>query len=173
VGKQADGALAKTTGRHIPEGAKSAAAKGLGIGYGVAFGALYAALCRCPGKALLGGPALGLGAWAAGYLGWLPALGLTPPVRKQTFPQIAGPVVDHLAYGIVTAATYDWLSAGSARRGLDPLLGKDHAPSAAWCGSRHPIAAAWAGVGVQSAGKGLSRWKQSTLPGNRLLVPWR
>jgi hypothetical protein len=107
--EQAEEALPAGARRHIPEAAESAVAQGLGVGYGMAFGALYAALRRQPGNALLGGAVLGLGCWAAGYLGWLPATGLTPPIWKQSAAQVLGPVVDHLAYGVVTAAAYDWL----------------------------------------------------------------
>lgn len=95
--------------KHVPEAVENAAAQGLGLGYGVAFGAAYAALNPRGGSPLIGGALLGLGCWAAGYLGWLPALGLTPSVREQTAPQVAGPVVHHLAYGVATAAAYDWL----------------------------------------------------------------
>ncbi len=108
--EQAEAALPEGVAEKIPEAAEMAAATGLGLGYGVAFGALYAAVCPRGGNALLGGAALGLGCWAAGYLGWLPALGLTPPLTRQSAPQVAGPVVDHLAYGVATAAAYDWLS---------------------------------------------------------------
>ena len=34
-------------------------------------------------------------------------------------------------------------------------------------------ARAWAWVGVQSWGRGVSRWQHSTLPGKRGVVPWR
>src|SRR5262249_23581272 len=48
----------------------------------------------------------------------------------------------------------------------------DYSPSwvASWQLQRE--ATAWAGVGVQSGGNSLSRWKHSTLPGKRELVPW-
>lgn len=106
---QVEGALPDGVRRHIPKTVESAAAQGLGVGYGLAFGALYAALRPRGGNALLDGAALGLGSWAVGYLGWLPAAGLTPPVTEQSTQQVAGPVVEHLAYGVVTAAAYDWL----------------------------------------------------------------
>lgn len=104
-----EGALPDAARRHIPEAAETVVAQGLGMGYGVAFGALYAALRQQRGNALLDGAALGLGCWVAGYLGWLPAAGLMPPVNQQSAAQVAGPVVDHLAYGVVTAAAYNWL----------------------------------------------------------------
>jgi hypothetical protein len=126
--EHAEEALPVAVRRHIPDAAETVAAQGLGLGYGVAFGALYAALRPSPGSAALDGAILGLGCWAAGYLGWLPALGLMPPVRRQSPAQIAGPVVDHLAYGVVTALAYDVL-----RRHFDPAvpaekeLGLEHA----------------------------------------------
>jgi hypothetical protein len=38
------------------------------------------------GSALLDGALLDIASWAAGYLGWLPALGLMPPVWRQDPP---------------------------------------------------------------------------------------
>jgi hypothetical protein len=114
---EAEAALPAAIHRRIPRVAETAAARGLGVGYGMAFGALYAALRPRGGSALLEGVALGLGCWAVGYLGWLPALGITPPIREQTVPQLAGPVVDHVAYGVATAAAYDWLC-----REFDPAV---------------------------------------------------
>jgi hypothetical protein len=48
---------------------------------------------------------------AAGYLGWLPALGLMPPVWEQEAPQAVVPAAEHLVYGVVTVAAYNWLRA--------------------------------------------------------------
>lgn len=107
--EQAEEVLPDRIREHIPEAVETVAAQGLGMGYGLTFGALYAALRPRDWNTVLDGTLLGLGCWAAGYLGWLPALGLTPPIQKQTAAQIGGPIVDHLAYGIVTAAAYQWL----------------------------------------------------------------
>ncbi|HKO15279.1 MAG TPA: hypothetical protein VJU87_03515 [Gemmatimonadaceae bacterium] len=84
----------------IPEAAEHAAAKSLALGYGITFGALYAMLRPRPGNILAEAAALGLVTWAAGYLGWLPAAELMPPVTKQRPAQIAGPLVEHLVYGL-------------------------------------------------------------------------
>jgi hypothetical protein len=113
--EEVEEALPGAVRRHIPHAAEAVAAQGLGMGYGVAFGALYGALPRSPGSAALDGALLGLACWATGYLGWLPALGLMPPVSRQSPAQVAGPVVDHLAYGVVTVLAYDFL-----RRHFDP-----------------------------------------------------
>jgi hypothetical protein len=106
---QAEKVLPPVARDHVPKPVENAAAAGLGVGYGVAFGALYGALRPRGGNAFVDGALLGLGCWAAGYLGWLPALGLMPPINRQTAPEVAGPVVDHLAYGMVTVAAFDWL----------------------------------------------------------------
>jgi hypothetical protein len=85
------------------------AAKSLALGYGLTAGAIYGALCPHPGNLLVDGTALGLGVWAAGYLGWLPALGLMPPVQQQETEQIAGPIVQHVIFGVATVAADQWL----------------------------------------------------------------
>jgi hypothetical protein len=90
----------------IPEGLEKAAAKSLAFGYGTTFGALYATSGPQTRSLLLEGSALGLGAWSVGYLGWLPATGLMPPVAKQEPGQIVGPIVSHILFGIVTVGFY-------------------------------------------------------------------
>ena len=107
--EQAERVLPDRIRRHVPETVEAVAATGLGVGYGLTFGALYGALAPRGGSPLAGGAALGLGCWAAGYLGWLPALGLMPPVGEQSAAEVAGPVVHHLAFGVVTATAYNWL----------------------------------------------------------------
>ncbi|HWE35765.1 MAG TPA: hypothetical protein VG406_04270 [Isosphaeraceae bacterium] len=111
--ERAEGALPEGLRRRIPEGVESAASRGLGVGYGLTFGALYAALRPRGGPALADGVALGLATWAAGYLGWLPALGLMPPVWRQHAGQVALPVAQHAAFGVATVAAYDALRRAS------------------------------------------------------------
>ena len=55
------------------------------------------------------GVILGIANWAAGYLGWLPALGLMPPLWQQKTPQVIAPIAEHALYGMITVAMYDWL----------------------------------------------------------------
>jgi hypothetical protein len=59
---------------------------------------------------LLDGAVLGGVCWAVGYAGWLPALGLMPPVWRQRAPQVVAPAAEHFAYGMATVAAYNWLS---------------------------------------------------------------
>jgi hypothetical protein len=53
--------------------------------------------------------ALGAACWAAGCLGWLPALRRTPPVRDREPLQVVAPAAEHLVYGLAAVAAYDWL----------------------------------------------------------------
>ena len=94
----------------LPEPVKPWAAKSLHLGYGTAAGVLYAALRPRGAMPLLDGALLGIGVWAAGYLGWLPATGLMPPLTEQTPQQIAVPIVQHAIFGVAVATAYDGLT---------------------------------------------------------------
>lgn len=93
----------------IPEMAETAAAQTLALGYGLTAGALYGALRPGNGNVVANGLALGLATWAVGYLGWLPALGLTPPITEQRATEAIAPAARHVLFGIVAAATLDQL----------------------------------------------------------------
>lgn len=107
--EKASAALPVETRARLPEAGKKAAGQALGVGYGLTWGALYAALRPRGGSPWVEGAALGAGSWAAGYLGWLPALGLMPSVAEQAPRQVVGPLLRHLLFGIVTVAAYDKL----------------------------------------------------------------
>jgi hypothetical protein len=111
--EQAESAVPAARRAQVPPKGKAAAEKGLHLGYGATFGILYG-LAAGEGSPLLGGAVLGLATWAVGYLGWLPATGLMPPVTRQEPARVAGPIATHVGYGIATAAAYQWL-----RRRLD------------------------------------------------------
>ena len=111
--EQAEEVLPKNVGDHIPPSAEKAAAQMLGLGYGMTFGALYAAMRPRGGSPFVDGMVLGAVCWAAGYLGWLPASGLLPPAWKQSSKQVIAPLAEHLVYGATTVAAYDALRAGS------------------------------------------------------------
>jgi hypothetical protein len=90
----------------IPREIETAAARSLALGYGITFGALYAAARPKTKNLMIEGSALGLAAWAAGYLGWLPAIGLMPPITEQEPEQVTGPILSHMLFGIVTVGLY-------------------------------------------------------------------
>jgi hypothetical protein len=107
--EQAESALPATRRAQVPPKGKAAAEKGLHLGYGASFGMLYG-LAAGERDPLLTGALLGLVTWAVGYLGWLPATGLMPPVHRQEPARVAGPVATHLGFGVATASAYQWLS---------------------------------------------------------------
>jgi len=97
--------MAKKAG--VPEEYRKHAAKALQLGYGVTSGVLYAAMRPRGGSAVVDGSFLGLGVWAAGYLGWLPATDLMPPVTEHEPQQIVVPIVQHVLFGVAVVGVYD------------------------------------------------------------------
>jgi len=89
---------------------EKAAAMGLSLGYGMTFGALYGLFRPRGGSMLRDGALLGLSNWAIGYLGWLPATGLMPPVWRHEPKQIASATAGHALYGMATVAAYDLMN---------------------------------------------------------------
>ncbi|HWE03679.1 MAG TPA: hypothetical protein VG326_14835 [Tepidisphaeraceae bacterium] len=101
--------LPKPLAIKIPEKTDSRIGQFIGFFYGMTFGSLYA-WARPKGGSVTGdGLALGLVCWAAGYLGWLPAIGLMSPVWRQRAPQIMGPIVHHIVFGVATVGAFDLL----------------------------------------------------------------
>jgi hypothetical protein len=98
-------ALPNEVGSVMGEGVKSAASMLLSFGYGSTATALYSAMRDEP-RVLLDGAALGLGVWALGYLGWLPALRLAPNVQRQTKSQVAMSIAQHVLYGVASVGAY-------------------------------------------------------------------
>jgi hypothetical protein len=94
----------------LPPKLKPLAINALRLGYGTTAGLLYSLLPHSKWRALEG-VALGLGVWAAGYLGWLPAAKLMPPVTEQTATQITVPVVEHALFGVAVAKAFEALAA--------------------------------------------------------------
>ncbi len=78
----AEQALAAEASARVPAAVETAAAKSLAGGYGLTAGVVYAALRCGRNDVLVDGTVLGLGTWAVGYLGWLPATGLMPPLTE-------------------------------------------------------------------------------------------
>ena len=94
----------------VPAKLEPAAAKSLQLGYGVTAGALYGAIRgRQAVNTVVDGAILGLAVWAAGYLGWLPAADLMPPITQQSPRQIAVPIANHVVFGLAVATAFDGL----------------------------------------------------------------
>ncbi len=115
VVEQAEKVLPAETRSRISESAESTAGQLLGAAYGTSFGIGYAGLQGGTGSILLDGTLLGLGVWAAGYLGWLPAAGLTAPAWKHRGKRLWVPVAEHVLYGVATAAGYHLLRGRSGK----------------------------------------------------------
>jgi hypothetical protein len=91
--------------------AETGAAAAAHLAYGAAMGALYG-LARGRWEApppALAGAAWGVLVWAAGYQGWLPALGVRPATTEHPPTQWPVPIGNHLLYGIATAAAFQRL----------------------------------------------------------------
>ena len=93
----------------LPEAVRPWAAKSLQLGYGMTPGVLYGALRARHRSPVFDGALLGIGVWAVGYLGWLPATDLMPPITEHEPKQIVVPLVQHALFGVAVAAAYDGL----------------------------------------------------------------
>ena len=73
------------------------------VGYGIASGVLFAALARKQRllPAPLAGAVFGTTIWAASYMGWVPALGIMPPPRRDRPGRPTAMVLAHIVYGAV------------------------------------------------------------------------
>lgn len=94
---------------NVPQSLEAVAVKALQVGYGVSAGALYGAMRNRISSPILEGALLGLAVWAVGYLGWLPAADLMPPVTQHSARQIAVPIANHIVFGVAVATAFDGL----------------------------------------------------------------
>jgi hypothetical protein len=114
--EQAESVLPARKRQRVPERAEAAASSALHFGYGTTAALLYAALAGERPNVLRDGLLLGIGVWAAGYLGWLPRTGLMPPITQQRKAQVVVPLLQHAAFGVVAVVVYDWLQRRLGRR---------------------------------------------------------
>lgn len=76
--------------------------------YGMAGGVAYSALMRrWNAPAAFKGAAYGLGVWAAGYLGWLPAFDLPSAAAKETVSRNVLMITAHVVWGAVLASALE------------------------------------------------------------------
>jgi uncharacterized membrane protein YagU involved in acid resistance len=109
MAKKAKKTLPLKAQRKIPDSAEDIVAQILAFGYGISFSVLYAELKRIHPNVVLDGSLLGLAAWGAGYLGWLPATGLMPPVWKQRPKEVLPNIASHVVFGMITVAAFSEL----------------------------------------------------------------
>lgn len=92
----------------ISEKTEELAAGALAFGYGMTLAGVYGAARPRAGNTWLEGTGLGLATWAVGYLGWLPATKLAPPVWKHETKQVVPGILSHVLFGIATVALFKW-----------------------------------------------------------------
>lgn len=97
----------------LPLTLRNTAAVAAHFAYGVAGGAIYASFQpRQPGVRT--GLAYGALVWAAGYEGWLPAMGILPPAHRDKPGRALTMLAAHLLYGGVLGQTFEWLAPAPA-----------------------------------------------------------
>lgn len=116
--------------QRVPQVVETGVARLFAVGYGLTFGGLYTLFRPNGGPPCMDGILLGIATWATGYLGWLPAVGLMPPVWRQQAPQVMAPIAEHALYGMVTVAAYDWLRARV--KGRSPIANKRRGWKGQW-----------------------------------------
>lgn len=107
--------------RPLPNGAHRRLVGALHWGYGIAWAGLLGALAgkvriRTMRDAALAGAGMGAVVWAVGYAGWLPATGLSRPVREQGAGHVATALLGHVGYGILSAIPIVLIDRLRARR---------------------------------------------------------
>jgi hypothetical protein len=112
---KAESLLSESTREKIPEKAEAVAAKSLHLGYGMTAGVLYAVLRGNNGWLLVDGPLLGLAVWGVGYLGWLPATDLMPPITEHSPQQVIAPIVQHAVFGLAAVSAYQGMTRAGRR----------------------------------------------------------
>lgn len=93
---------------HVAPPLREPLAKSLHLIYGATGPLLLGALAprlRRKGwpQLLLAGAGLGAAVWAVGYLGWLPATGLTKPIYREKVSRTASGLLGHVFYGMLAA----------------------------------------------------------------------
>ena len=97
-------------------GAETAAIQGSNFAYGTLMGTLYGwSAPKLNISPLISGPLFGLGLWAIGLSGWVPAFGAQRPPWKKAPMQAMMPILSHLAYGLAAGAV---LQAYQNKRGI-------------------------------------------------------
>lgn len=94
------------------DGLTTAAHLGYGAVAGAGFGLLANRLPNVPAR-VAAGLAYGAAVYASSYAGWLPAVNLMPPVRKDKRSRQVSMVLAHLLYGGVLGALLPGRSAAS------------------------------------------------------------
>jgi uncharacterized membrane protein YagU involved in acid resistance len=88
--------------RHLDEPARFTASLVMHAAYGTGTGAVvYALLRRFPASGIIGGILAGIIVYLLGYAGWLPLLGLYPPIPEETAARSGQTLAAHIVWGAV------------------------------------------------------------------------
>ncbi|GAA3446187.1 DUF6789 family protein [Planomonospora venezuelensis] len=104
-------------GRHRPEPGEGVLAAVAHVGFGAACGALFGLLARGRRPPVPAGVGYGLAIWLAGYQGWVPALGVLPPISRDRPGRVAVMGAGHVVYGAALAAAVGNLNRDRPDRG--------------------------------------------------------
>jgi hypothetical protein len=97
-------------GRPRREDDRKALTMAVHYGYGTGMGAVYSLIApRTRWAPLVAGLPFGLTVWTAGYLGWLPAVGLYPPATQESAPRNALMIASHVVWAGTIAAVVEAL----------------------------------------------------------------
>jgi len=88
----------------------------LHFGYGAAGGSAYSMAARPAKRGPLTGSLFGLAVWAAGYEGWVPALGVLPPAHRDRRARAVTILLAHLVYGAALGGVGHRLHGSAAAR---------------------------------------------------------
>jgi hypothetical protein len=100
--------LEEARGRPLGGALHARVARALPWAYGISWGGLLglgvsSLRLKTTRQTLLAGAGMGALAWAVGYVGWLPAMGLARPVKRQGAGHIATSLVTHVLFGVAAA----------------------------------------------------------------------
>lgn len=84
--------------------------------YGAVAGALYGLAAGETRQPVAVGTCAGLALWAAGYFGWVPALGLMAPANEQPAERNAMMIAAHVVWGATTGLLVDAMARDGAGR---------------------------------------------------------
>jgi hypothetical protein len=103
-------ALGRRRGGALRDPANDVLGAAAHLAFGAAAGALFERSYRRrgrPGLGPLAGAAFGAAVWLVSYAGWVPALGLMPPPRRDRPGRPTAMIVAHLVYGTVLGSLAD------------------------------------------------------------------
>ena len=113
--------------RHLSDAERAAIASLLHVGYGSSVGALTNMIRSRPSRSpICNGAVIGLAIWAAGYMGWLPLLGILPPPEKRPRRRTLAIIAAHLVWGISNEYFRQATAESATTRRFKPAAAPQH-----------------------------------------------